>query len=237
LSGDIFDTLILIGRPASGKSEIIHYLSCLEAEERRRRFHIGELFVADDFPMLWTWFEEDKLLSRMGKPRLHTDEQGFFKHDYLWDLLVRRLCLEYEKHRAERPEGSTVIIEFSRGCGHGGYERAFRQLGADILKTAVVLYVNVSFQESLRKNRRRFNPHAPHSILEHSLPDEKLRRLYESDDWSELSSGDPNFLSIQNMKVPYGVFENEEDYTTAGGAQLGRRLALCCEQLRRLADR
>jgi hypothetical protein len=235
LNSYTFDTLILIGRPASGKSEIIDYLSSLEAEERRRRFHLGELFVIDDFPMLWTWFEEDKLLSQMDRPRLHTDEQGYFKHDYLWDLLVRRMCLEYEKHRAERPEGSTVIIEFSRGCLHGGYRRAFRQLDTVILKTAVVLYVNVSFQESMRKNRRRFNPQAPHSILEHSLPEEKLRRLYERDDWSELSSGDSNFLSLQNLKVPYTVFENEEDYTTAGGAELGRHLGLCCEQLRRMA--
>jgi len=231
LKKDIFDALILIGRPASGKSEIIDYLSSLDAEQRRRRFRLGELFVTDDFPMLWTWFEEDRLLSEMGKPPLHTDEKGYFKQDYLWDLLVRRLCLEYDKHRAERPEGSSVIIEFSRGSSHGGYRRAFQQLSTRILESAVVLYVNVSFQESLRKNRRRFNPQAPHSILEHSLPEEKLRRLYEMDDWSELSSQDFHFLSVGNVQVPYTVFENEEDYTTAGGVELGRRLALCCEQL------
>ena len=234
MSSLIFDTLILIGRPASGKSEIIDYLSSLDSQDRRRRFHLGELLVTDDFPMLWTWFEEDKLLSDMGKPRLHTDEQGYFKQDYLWDLLVRRLCLEYEKHRAEGPEGSTVVIEFSRGCSHGGYARAFRQLSTRILESAAVLYVNVSFQESMRKNRRRFNPQAPHSILEHSLPEEKMRRLYEMDDWTELSAKDSHFFSVGNTQIPYTVFENEEDYTTAGGAELGRRLSLCCEQLWRL---
>ena len=124
MNSEIFDTLILIGRPASGKSEIIDYLSSLNSEDRRRRFHLGELCVVDDFPMLWAWFEEDRLLSELGKPRLHTDEKGYFKHDYLWDLLVRRLCLEYEKHRAESPTGSSAIIEFSRGNSHGGYRRA-----------------------------------------------------------------------------------------------------------------
>ena len=230
-----FDTLILIGRPASGKSEIIDYLSSLDSENRRRRFHLGELFIVDDFPMLWTWFEEDKLLSELGKPRLHTDEKGYFKHEHLWDLLVRRLCLEYEKHRAERPEGSSVIIEFSRGDSHGGYSRAFRQLSNRILERAVVLYVNVSFQESMRKNRRRFNPQAPHSILEHSLPEEKMRHLYETDDWSELSRRDPDFLLVKDLQVPYAVFENEEDYTSAGGEELGRPLELCCQRLWRLA--
>lgn len=234
MKNNTFDAFILIGRPASGKSEIIDYLSSLDSEERRRRFHLGELFVTDDFPMLWTWFEEDTLLSEMGKPRLHTDGKGYFKQEYLWDLLVRRLCLEYEKHRAERPAASSVIIEFSRGNSHGGYRHAFQQLSTRILESAVVLYVNVSFQESLRKNRRRFNPQAPHSILEHSLPEEKLRHLYEMDDWSELSSQDSHFLSVANVQVPYTVFENEEDYTTAGGTELGRCLSLCCEQLWRL---
>jgi hypothetical protein len=235
LKNRIFDSLILIGRPASGKSEIIDYLSSLDSEERRRRFHLGELFVADDFPMLWTWLEEDKLLSQMGKPRLHTDGEGYFKQDYLWDLLVHRLGLEYEKHRAERRSGSSVIIEFSRGTSHGGYRRAFGQLNPRILDSAVVLYVNVSFEESMRKNRRRFNPQAPHSILEHSLPDEKLRRLYGMDDWSELTAQDTSFLSVGKKQVPYTVFENEEDYTSAGGAQLGSRLEMCCRYLWRLA--
>jgi hypothetical protein len=232
---DIFDSLILIGRPASGKSEIIDYLSSLEAEDRRRRFHLGELFVSDDFPMLWSWFEEDKLLSQMGRPRLHTDRNGYFKRDYFWDLLVQRLCLEYDKHRTERPEGSTAVIEFSRGSSHGGYSRAFRQLSARVLKKAVVLYVEVSFQESMRKNSRRFNPQAPHSILEHSLPEEKLRRLYEGDDWAGLGGQDSGFLALRSFRVPYAVLANEEDYTSAGGEKLGRPLARCCERLWQLA--
>jgi hypothetical protein len=234
---EIFDALILIGRPASGKSEIIDYLSCLEAEQRRRRFHLGELLVLDDFPMLWTWLEEDELLSEMGNARLHTDEAGYFKEDYLWDLLVRRLCLEYEKHKeAEVRTGaeSTVVIEFSRGSEHGGYRRAFHHVNVKLLRAAAVLYVNVSFEESMRKNRRRFNPHAPHSILEHSLPDEKLRRLYVRDDWFELCRDDPNVLRIDDLRVPYRVFENEEDFTTVPGPELEERLAVCFEDLWRL---
>jgi len=231
----VFDSLILIGRPASGKSEIIDYLSSLEAEDRRRRFHLGELFVSDDFPMLWSWFEEDELLAQMGKPRLHTDPEGYFKQEYFWDLLVQRLCLEYDKHRAEQAEGSTVIVEFSRGSSHGGYDRAFRQLSSRVLEKAVVLYVEVSFEESLRKNSRRFNPRAPHSILEHSLPEEKMRRLYQADDWSRFGGRDSGYLILGNLRVPYAVFANEEDHTSAGGEQLGRPLQRCCRRLWELA--
>ena len=226
-----------MGRPASGKSEIIDYLGKLDPDQRRSRFHLGELEVVDDFPMLWAWFEEDKLLAEMGKPPLHTGGDGYFKEDYLWDLLIRRLCLEYKKRKTEDPslhEGSTVIIEFSRGSEHGGYRRAFEQMSVDVLEAAAVLYLQVSFEESLRKNHKRFNPEAPHSILEHSLPEAKMKRLYGVDDWSELSRSDSRFLLLKDLKIPYSVFENEADFTTTGGEELGRRLAGCFEALWRI---
>ncbi|NMC83954.1 MAG: hypothetical protein GYA58_01590, partial [Anaerolineaceae bacterium] len=78
--------------------------------------------------------------------------------------------------------------------------------------------------ESLRKNRRRFNPSRPDSILEHGLPDAKLERLYKDIDWPEVSAADPAYLSIQGQRVPYVVFDNADDVTTARGAALGERL-------------
>ncbi len=41
---------------------------------------------------------------------------------------------------------------------------------------------------SLRKNRKRFNSYRPDGILEHSLSDEKLERLYKKEDWTELAA-------------------------------------------------
>ena len=66
-----FDILLLIARPAAGKSEIIDYLKKSPLTERLQRFHVGRLEEIDDFPMLWTWFEEDALLERMGYPAAH----------------------------------------------------------------------------------------------------------------------------------------------------------------------
>ena len=75
MNKNTFDVIILIGRPASGKSEIIHFLTHLPDGARRERFHIAQLEVRDDFPMLWAWFEEDDILSKkFGLPRLHNDE-------------------------------------------------------------------------------------------------------------------------------------------------------------------
>jgi len=228
MGDDAFDVLILIGRPASGKSEIVDFLKHASPEDRRRRFRMGDLDVLDDFPMLWVWFEEDHILStRLGQPRLHTDADRYFKYPYLWHLLIERLSLEYSKRLrddATAHERTTTIVEFSRGSEHGGYAEAFPHLSDELLCRAAVVYVNVSFEESLRKDRRRFNPERPDSILEHSLADDKLTRLYRDDDWTTFSAGDPDFLTIRSIRVPFVAFENEDDVTTGKPDLLAARL-------------
>jgi hypothetical protein len=235
---DTFDVLVLIGRPASGKSEIIDYLTHMPSEVRRDRFHIADLDMLDDFPMLWAWFEEDHILTeKLGQPRLHTDDDGYFRYDYLWHLLIERLSLEYHKRLRDHPayhDHTTTLVEFARGSEHGGYREAFTHLADDLLSRAAVLYVRVSFEESLRKNRRRFNPERPDSILEHGLPDEKLTRIYRHDDWDEFCVGDPDFLCVRSIRVPYVVFENEDDVTTDQPDQLAARLETVLGQLWKL---
>ncbi len=219
-----FPILILLGRPAAGKSEIMAYLRATPEEERKRRFHVGEFAEIDDFPLLWAWFEEDDVLTEMGRPRLHSTSDGYFLRRYLWDVLIRRLNVEYAKWLRDSRPGATVIIEFSRGSEHGGYRRALPNLSDEILSRAAVLYLNVSWEESLRKNRRRFNPDRPDSILQHGLRDEKLARLYRQVDWLEITANNARFLSIRGHRVPYVVFENEDDVTTDRGPALGDRL-------------
>src|SRR5512135_1448413 len=98
---DTFDILLLIARPAAGKSEVIDYLKNVPPQDRVARFHIGPFDEIDDFPMLWAWMEEDRLLEQMGHPRLHTDRDGYFLHQYLWDLLIERIGLEYQKRQRD----------------------------------------------------------------------------------------------------------------------------------------
>ena len=251
---DCIPLLILIARPAAGKSEIIAYLKELDSEERADRFRIGEIHRIDDFPMLWTWFEEDQILEEMGKSRIYTDASGFFLHHYLWDLLIRRISLEYDKLRRDlttftssdlpggevvSPDavrGSTVIIEFSRGSEHGGFRRAFEHLSETILANCAILYLDVSYEESFRKNQRRFNPEKPDSILEHGLPAEKMEALYRDSDWKQLveeagcsdatseHTNECGTLRVKGHAIPYAIFANDDDVTTTGGEALGSRL-------------
>ena len=222
---DTFPVVILNARPAAGKSEIIHFLQNLDDQERRERFHLGHLHIIDDFPMLWAWFEEDHLLSTVfQRPRLYTDEEGFFLHDDLWHLLIQRLDLEYHKYRRDGDRDASVLIEFSRGTQHGGYQAAYQHISPDLLSQAAALYVKVSWEESLRKNRARFNPDRPDSILEHGLSDVKMERMYRHDDWDEFTKEDAAYVEVHGVRVPYAVFDNEDDVTTVPGQELEKRL-------------
>jgi len=232
-----FDVLLLLGRPAAGKSEILEFLRSVDDQTRIEKYHIGKLDVIDDFPMLWAWFEEDTILSeKFGKPRLHSDGDRYFKYQYLWDLLIERISLEYQKRIRDNNnyhQHTTTVVEFARGTEHGGYRQAFRHLSDQILERAGILYVQVSFAESLRKNRKRFNPERPDSILEHAVDEKKLETLYRHDDWQDLISQTETseYLTIRDWKVPQVVFENEDDVTTGGGEALETRLEAALSRL------
>jgi hypothetical protein len=228
----VFPILIINARPAAGKSEILAYLRGLPDDQRRTRFHIGTMRVIDDFPMLWAWFEEDHILEQsFSLPRLHTTPDEYFRLPEFWHVLIQRLNLEYAKWAPQAPEQSTALIEFSRGSQHGGYACAYPHLGDAVLERAACLYIRVRFEESQRKNRLRYRPDQAGSILHHSLPDEKLEHLYRNDDWEEFTSADPHYLHVGAHRLPYAIFENDDDVTTQPGPQLEVRLQQALDEL------
>ncbi|MGH9423441.1 MAG: hypothetical protein ACRD3J_25935, partial [Thermoanaerobaculia bacterium] len=96
-----FETIILIGRPAAGKSEVIDFLKRTNEAERQRRFHIGSFTEIDDFPFVWETFEIDDILEKLGQPRVFTGADYFFKGQYVWNLFIERINLEYKKRLAK----------------------------------------------------------------------------------------------------------------------------------------
>ncbi len=123
-----FDVIILIGRPAAGKSEVIDFLKKTPLEERSRRFHVGEFEEIDDFLYVWETFEIDDILTRHGKPRVWSDEKYWFKDPFIWNVYIERINLAYRKRLAANSEyhkGMTSVIEFSRG-GENGFGKRSR---------------------------------------------------------------------------------------------------------------
>ncbi len=210
-----FPILIITGRPAAGKSEVIDFLKHTNSDERLKRFHISDFEELDDFVYVWETFEIDDILSRHNKPRVWSDEKYWFKDDFIWNLYIERINLEYRKKLARDAnyhEKMTTLIEFARG-GENGIFEAMNYLHEDILKRATLLYIKVSYEESVRKNRRRAKPGMEDSILHHSLPDEKMDFYYKTNDWEKLAAKNPDYIEVKGFKVPYAVFENEPEKT------------------------
>jgi len=212
---DHFPIMIITGRPAAGKSEVIDFLKKTALNDRLRRFHIAEFEELDDFVYVWETFEVDDILTKHGKARVWTDEKYWFKDEFIWNLYIERINLEYRKKLARNPsyhDSRTTLIEFARGGGNGIGE-ALSFLHPDILRRAVLVYIKVSYEESVRKNRRRSRKGEEDSILYHSLPDEKMEFYYKTNDWEKLAAKDASTIDVKGIKVPYAVFENEPEKT------------------------
>lgn len=229
----IFPVIILIGRPAAGKSEIIDYLKKLPESERRARLHIAPFEEIDDFPWVWQLFEDDDVREKLGRERQNTTRDYYFNDPFLWNFLIGKINLDFAKKLAGEPEylnKHTAIIEFARG-GENGFTEAFSCLSNEILNHAVIMYIDVPFAESVRRNRRRARPGMESSILYHSLSDEKMERLYRSNDWARLSGDQPEgIIKIKGHEVPFAVFENEPEKTD-DPAKLGPALVQVLDKL------
>lgn len=212
-----FDVLLLLGRPASGKSEFIDFLRRTESRERARRFHIGSLSIADDFPILWRMFEEDDAWERLGRPRLHShraDGNYAVSDDRLWAFLIERLN-DTTRSRPGRP-GETLVVEFARG-GRSGYRDALARLSPEVLDRAAILYVSVSFAESWRRNLARYDEARRGGILTHSVPREEMERTYGIDDWEDLAGGRPHgHIKVGERRIPFVTLQNEPESIDPG---------------------
>lgn len=216
MAKNTFDVILLNGRPAAGKSEIIDHLKKTKLDERIRRFHIGEFEEIDDFPMLWERWEDDNIYQKYGKERLYTTEDLYFKEQFFWTFLIEKINTVYAKRRRDPSyhDRTTSIIEFARGAEHGGWKSAYPVLSDDILARAAIIHISVTFEESMRKNRRRYKPDQADSILFHALEDEKLTKLYKDSDWDEFSGGRASGqLEIRGFKVPFVIFNNMPEKT------------------------
>lgn len=228
-AAEVFPYLMLLGRPAAGKSELIQFFQYLPAPERAQAYHIGNLRVIDDFPFLWQKFREDDLWEELGCGRRYSRRVGenyAVADDHLWDFLILRVNEEIARLPA-RP-GETVIVEFSRG-GQGAYARALSRLSSEVLANGAILYLHVSFAESLRRNRARYDRDRRDGILTHSVPDEEMARTYRDDDWEVLAPRDAGYLSLRGFRVPYVTVCNEPEPKTLG--DFARRFRPASEEL------
>jgi len=233
LLGEVFDFLLLLGRPASGKSEFIDFMEKCPLERRARRYHIAPFSVIDDFPILWEKFEEDDLWEVLGRKRLYSrpaDGNYSVVDKDIWPFLIEKINHRVAELLADMTALShrTLIIEFSRGGDHG-YAEALKRLSDQILSRAAILYVLVSFEESRRRNIARYDEEEKSKTLTHSVPTEELERTYGQDDWFDLAPEPEGILDLGGICVPYVTMLNEPESTD--GEVLDGRYHKACHRL------
>jgi hypothetical protein len=232
MAANTFENLIIIGRPAAGKSEVIDFLKKCSDEERARRFHIGTFEEIDDFVFVWECFEIDDIYSKHGRPRKFTDTKYYFNEHFVWNMFLERINLEYAKKLAYNPgyhETHTALIEFARG-GDDGFREALGYLSDELLGRSRLMYIKVPYEESVRKNRKRARKGQEDSILFHSLPDDKMDFYYKVNDWDAIEAADPRYITVRDHKIPYTVFDNMPE-KTGDPALLGPELERALQHL------
>ena len=212
--GEVIPYLFLLGRPAAGKSELIQFLTALPADERAEGYHLGHLRVADDFPILWRLFLDDDLWEEMGRGRLHSRRAGenyAVADDQVWPFLILRLQEELTRNPA-RP-GETVVVEFARG-GPTAYRDALVRWSPELLRQAAILYLDVPFAESWRRNIARYDRARRAGILTHSVPREEMERTYAVDDWASLAPRASGYAELRGVRIPYVTVPNVPEPVT-----------------------
>lgn len=92
---NVFDVVLLIALPASGKSEVRHFMANLDHEVLRSEFHIGDNLQLDDFPYVHMMRRIDNELQAMGEERVFYPGEEPFIDGRDWGTLCNLLNEDY----------------------------------------------------------------------------------------------------------------------------------------------
>jgi len=231
----IFEHLFVLGRPAGGKSEFIDFMKRLPDDERASAFGIGRFEEVDDFPWLWEACVEDDAREARSEPRLVSERtpEGYniTRPGFRGSLVARFndvIASRYLANRAFYGNG-TLLVEFARGRDDG-FRASLGRFLPEVLRRAAVLYIDVSFEESYRRNSARYRRGQEESILFHKVPDGDMFGYFRSNDWEEMTGGArAGWLEVGPIRVPFVSMNNEPESTEP--AILGRRYAAALSTL------
>ena len=121
----VFDVVLLVALPASGKSEVRNFMANIEPERLQKEFHIGENLQLDDFPYVHMMRRIDNELERMGEERLFYPGEEPFIDGRDWGTLCCLLNEDYHdlKNRNVTETDSAAKLLFDR------IDRAGAQVG------------------------------------------------------------------------------------------------------------
>lgn len=188
--------LFLFGRPGCGKSIVFRTMEKILAE----RGGDEKFERIDDFPILKSLHDGDVASTRTDR-FIPTPDGGFKVIDNgVWDEMLIGL-----NKKAMQLQGDKKIlaIEFSRP----DYLHALTLFDREILKNAVVIYIDASFDCCIIRNEERTKRAEEEGIDAHFVSRKEMEETYFTDDGDKLLAKQP---------VPVFKIENGEGSTPEG---------------------
>ncbi|MFH1452392.1 MAG: hypothetical protein ABIH00_00195 [Armatimonadota bacterium] len=126
----IFNTVLLLALPASGKSEVRKYLDSLSGEELKRDFHMGDTLQLDDYLYVHMMREIDENLRKEGLESVffYSNERPFIEK-ISWGVLIHLVNEDYDDLMNKRMIKTDNAAEYL--CKR--YDAARIKLGAESL--------------------------------------------------------------------------------------------------------
>lgn len=126
MSTSILDTVLLFSLPASGKSEVRHYLASLSPEQCREQLHLGPTLQLDDYPYVHFMHRIDDELKKHGWHYVYyKGPQRPFQDDWEWAALIELLNEDFDDliHGRQTSVPSAAQLVFDR------FDRAHTKVG------------------------------------------------------------------------------------------------------------
>lgn len=113
---EILDTILLFALPASGKSEVRHYLDGLSAEQCLEEFHMGPTLQLDDYPYVHFMHRIDDELHARGRDYIfYKGPHRPFQNEFEWGTLVALLNEDFhdlmERRTVNPPSASQHLFD------------------------------------------------------------------------------------------------------------------------------
>ncbi len=116
MASDVFDIVLLLALPASGKSEVRNFFAHIGEDRLREEFHIGKTLQLDDFPYVHFMRRIDDELCAMGTGRLFYPGEAPFLDGRDWGTLCGLLNEDYHDlmNRSVTKPDSAARLLFDR---------------------------------------------------------------------------------------------------------------------------